>query len=52
MAKTLCDWKKSDIKSNWHELIMITANPQYTCAKCARSAREKKVLCKAVKRPE
>ena len=46
MAKTLCDWKKSDIANRQDELEALIADPQFICHKCARSACSKRVLCK------
>lgn len=46
MAKTLCDWSKSDIEKKFDKLQKIIGHPTYICRKCARSASTSKVLCK------
>jgi len=42
----LCKFSKSDIKDHFDELVRLTEKSRYLCAKCARSAMEKKRLCK------
>lgn len=46
MAKTLCDWKKSEIEEQSSKLCALLTRPSYYCLKCARSANNRKVLCK------
>ena len=46
MAKTLCDWTKSDIKEHAEELLRITREPKFFCRKCARVSNQPKALCK------
>ena len=46
MAKTLCDWSKTDIKERAEELLAITREPTFFCRKCARVANQPRVLCK------
>lgn len=46
MAKTLCDWSKSDIKERAAELLSLTRDATYFCRKCARVANDPRVLCK------
>jgi hypothetical protein len=50
MGKTLCDWSKKDIERHFDELCRLTADPQFTCRKCARSAHDAKHLCKPRRR--
>jgi hypothetical protein len=49
MAKTLCDWSKSDIEKKLQELREIVRNPRFYCRRCARVAHPAKVLCKPAK---
>lgn len=42
----LCKFSKSDIKDHFDELVKLTSKSRYLCGKCARSALEKKRLCK------
>jgi hypothetical protein len=51
MAKTLCDWTKKSIEKRREELVRLVSAPQYVCAKCARVANSKRVLCRATKLP-
>jgi hypothetical protein len=46
VGKSLCDWSKKDIEKHFDELCRLTADPQFTCRKCARSAHEADHLCK------
>jgi hypothetical protein len=50
MGKTLCDWSKKDIERHFDELCRLTADPRFTCRKCARSAHDAKHLCKPRRR--
>ena len=52
MAKTLCEWKKSDIADGLEELSKIVGDPRYICRKCARAAHQDKHLCKPMPLPE
>ena len=52
MAKTLCDWSKSDIEKHFHKLAALVADPKFACRKCARSASVSKVLCKPRRLPK
>ena len=47
MAKTICDWKKSDIIRDAAKLEALVDNPCYLCMKCGRAANSKKVLCRS-----
>ena len=38
MAKSLCDWKKSEIQRHPDKLEVLTEDPRYLCMKCARVA--------------
>jgi hypothetical protein len=51
MGKTLCDWSKKDIERHFEELCRLTADPRFTCRKCARSAHDADHLCKPRRRP-
>jgi len=51
MAKSLCKWKKKDIKEGVHELAHIVDKPRFICKDCARSAHDKGFLCKPTKLP-
>jgi hypothetical protein len=51
MGKSLCDWSKKDIEKHFEELCRVTADPRFTCRKCARSAHEARHLCKPRPRP-
>ncbi|WP_197526925.1 hypothetical protein [Pirellulimonas nuda] len=50
--KTLCDWTKHDIRDRAEELYAIVRSPKYVCLKCARSACDKKHLCKPTELPK
>jgi len=47
--KSICDWDKKDIEKNLKEIASQVSKPKYVCRKCARVARDEKLLCKAVK---
>jgi hypothetical protein len=49
MAKTLCDWSKSDLKKHPERLMELVRDPRYYCRRCARVAHTSKVLCKPKK---
>lgn len=49
MAKTLCEWKKNDIKKNWKGYVKLVKKAEYVCEKCGRSAADKNSLCKPAK---
>lgn len=49
MARTLCEWKKSEIKEFQKQLEALIVDPQFICRKCARCSNTAKVLCKPVK---
>jgi len=49
--KTFCKWSKKDIENNFDILTSLLEQPNYVCKKCARSANNKKALCKPVKLP-
>jgi hypothetical protein len=51
MAKTLCDWSKSDIEKHLVKLAEMLREPKFVCRKCARSACDARVLCKPRKMP-
>jgi hypothetical protein len=46
MAKTLCDWSKSDIHRDVFKLMRILHEPHFYCRKCARMANDSRYLCK------
>ena len=46
MAKTLCDWSKTEIKERAEELRQLTRDATFFCRKCARVSCEPRVLCK------
>ncbi|MCO6047888.1 hypothetical protein NG895_28620 [Aeoliella sp. ICT_H6.2] len=50
--KTLCDWSKSDLAKRSEELAELVRDAGYYCAKCARVANDKRVLCKSKKLPQ
>lgn len=52
MAKTLCDWSKSDIEKHAGKLFRLTRDPSFFCKKCARVANTAKVLCKPARFPK
>jgi hypothetical protein len=47
--KSLCKWKKEDVKNNRDGLVDILATSKYFCEKCLRSSRLKGTLCKPEK---
>ena len=47
--KTLCQWKKDEIKDNFEALKEIVRSPRFVCRKCGRAAAEKRCLCKPAK---
>jgi hypothetical protein len=47
--KTLCDYSKKDIEKQHKRIAALIKDPKYICEKCARSANDKKALCKATK---
>lgn len=49
MPKPLCGWKQKDIEANFSELALIVDKSKCVCKKCARSANDKKYLCKPEK---
>ena len=49
MSKTLCEWKRKDIESKLSQLSEIVSPSHFICKKCARSASDKKYLCKGTK---
>jgi tRNA C32,U32 (ribose-2'-O)-methylase TrmJ len=51
MARTLCEWKKSEIVDDIEELAEIVRDPRFVCRKCARSAHKDKHLCKPMALP-
>ena len=46
--KELCKWKKDRIKEEIDQLRDLVREPTWLCRKCARCARDKKLLCKPV----
>lgn len=46
MPKSLCDWKKKDIRRRRDELEALIRDPRFLCIKCARVSNEPRVLCK------
>jgi hypothetical protein len=48
-TKSICDWDKKDIEKNLKEIAAQFMKPKYICRKCARVARDERLLCKAVK---
>ncbi|MDX1318767.1 MAG: hypothetical protein R3204_01665 [Oceanospirillum sp.] len=51
MAKSLkpgrlCKLDKSDISKHFRELTQVTRTSNFLCGKCARSASDKKRLCR------
>ena len=51
MAKTLCEWSKSDLEKSAAKLAGLVVNARYFCRKCARVANRESVLCKPKKLP-
>ncbi len=51
MAKTLCEWKKSEIVDRLDDLCALVRPPRFACRKCARVANNDRVLCKPVGLP-
>ena len=51
MAKSLCKWKKKEIEKDFHELARIIDKPRFVCKDCARSAHDKRFLCKPIALP-
>jgi hypothetical protein len=47
--KSLCKWKKDDVKKNREDLTDLLAQSKYFCSKCLRSSRLKGTLCKPEK---
>jgi hypothetical protein len=43
---SLCKLGKGDVKKHFDELVEITKKSRYLCAKCARSAGDRRRLCK------
>jgi hypothetical protein len=48
MSKTLCEYSAKQIQDKLEKLSEIVAVSNYICKKCARSASEKKYLCKGI----
>jgi hypothetical protein len=46
MAKTLCEWSKSDLEKSAAKLASLVVGARYFCRKCARVANREGVLCK------
>lgn len=46
--KTLCELKRDDLEKDFSKIVNIVSKPKYICKKCARVAKDKKYLCKAV----
>ncbi|MDD2356931.1 MAG: hypothetical protein PHX13_03350 [Thiovulaceae bacterium] len=46
--KTLCELKRDDLEKDFSKIVSIVSKPKYICKKCARVAKDKKYLCKAV----
>ncbi len=42
----LCKWDANMIEAKMDDLVKMVAKPRFVCEKCARSARQKKHLCK------
>jgi hypothetical protein len=40
---------KKDIEKNIDKIMSVVNKPKYVCAKCARAANEKEIVCKPVK---
>lgn len=49
MPKVLCAWKQKEIEANFDELTTIVGKSKFVCKKCARTAGDKKHLCKPEK---
>ena len=47
--RTLCEYKKEEIKDNLDEVKKIVLPATYICRKCARVAADKDNLCKPEK---
>jgi len=47
--KSLCKWKKDEVKKNREGLVDLLARSKYVCGKCLRSSRLKGTLCKPEK---
>jgi hypothetical protein len=47
--KTLCSWKKEEIKDDLDTLREIVKDPRFICAKCGRAAHDEQYLCKPKK---
>lgn len=52
MAKTLCDWDKTDRLKNLADYADIVRKPKFMCETCGRVARKKKNLCDPHKLPK
>jgi hypothetical protein len=48
MAKTLCDWSKKDIEKQALKLLQIVTPQRFLCLKCARTANDRRYLCRGV----
>ena len=49
MPKKLCAYKEKEVEQNLADLSVIVEKSKFICKKCARTACEKKYLCKPVK---
>ncbi len=49
MAKTLCDYKKSELKAHAQKMQKQNEGEILICAKCARVAVDKENVCKPQK---
>ena len=47
--RTLCEYKKDEIKDELDELKKIVVPAKYICKKCARVASDEEYLCKPEK---
>ncbi len=45
-SKTLCEWKKGEIRDDFEKLRELVRKPEFICRKCGRAANNKEVLCK------
>lgn len=47
--QSLCKLSKSEIKEHFSDIFAATQHSKFLCVKCARSAQDKKWLCKPEK---
>lgn len=47
-AKTLCAFKKDDLKDNLRKYKKLVQDSRFVCKKCGRAAHQETRLCKPV----